>query len=193
MSRIVLLILISGLMACSAQTSTIHYYMLSPPAKNVDPLATTPKKTTLKLNKILLADYLKQSSLSMQVAQNKMYFSHQDIWAESLESAIFEALLIELNKDESRQFIGYITPSLNKQNAELTVKVDHFHPTDQSTVVVSGYFWISSLKTSDRLEIPYLISLPLYEDGYSHAVLKQRELLQLLAQQIQQELGKLDL
>jgi uncharacterized protein len=193
MRYLVLLVLAFGLMACSAKPLKMNYYMLYTPLQTLDNISPNANATKIRLNKILLADYLKQSSLTMQINQNEMFFSRQDVWAESLQSSIYNAMLAELNQDKDRQFIAYIAPSNGKQTNEVTLQFDHFHATDQSTVIASGHFWINVSTTHAPIEKSFLLSLPLHEDGYSHAVIQQRALLHLLAAEIQQEIVKLDL
>ncbi|MDP5130029.1 MAG: ABC-type transport auxiliary lipoprotein family protein [Paraglaciecola sp.] len=193
MRQMTILLFIFSLIACSAPVNKVNYYMLYVPTNVSDPSSQANKSIKVRLNKIVLADYLKQSGLSMQINQNQMYFSRHDLWAESLEAAIAKVLLIDLNKSEHMQIIGYNSPLLEQNMMELNVQIDHFYPTDRSTVLVSGAFWITSAKAEKELEQPFFFQLPLSKDGFTHAVEQQRALLQLVAQQIQQELSTLDI
>jgi uncharacterized protein len=192
MSRIVLFIIVFGLVACSSPAPKVSYYLLYTPLPLNDSESQIPKNKKIVLNKIVLANYLKQSNLVMQINQNQMYFARQDVWAESLESSIFNALLADLNQNSTIQFNSVLAPNIEQKRTELTVQFDHFHATDKSTVVGSGHFWINLPTSNEVIETPFFFSLPLQEDGFSHAVLQQRELLHLLALNIQQVIDQLE-
>lgn len=189
MQRILVLLLVIILMGCSSKPAKVNYYMLYTPSHSSDNITPGVKAQKVTLNKLLLADYLQQSSLAMQYNQNQIYFSPKDVWAEGLQSSIFNVLLAELNQNEKRQFNAYQTPYKDGNNTEVTVQIDHFHATDQSTVVSSGYFWIDLPTGQEPIKKAFHISLPVKEDGYSNAVLQLKAVLHELAQQIQQELG----
>lgn len=192
MRFIALFLLLSGLLACGAQPQqSVNYYLLYTPSQQADAVTFSAKAKKVWLNKVVVADYLKQSSLTMQVNENQMYFSRQDVWAESLDSAIYKALLTDLNKDAKRQFVGDAGNGAGKIQPSVTVQFDYFHATDQSTVIASGHYRINLPAGEDPIEKPFFLTLPLSEDGYAHAVSQQRKLIPLLAQQIQQELTDL--
>tara|TARA_R110000868_G_scaffold403115_3_gene680000 strand:- start:19 stop:618 length:600 start_codon:yes stop_codon:yes gene_type:complete len=187
MKHILLSLLIAGLSACSSKPVDMNYYLLSP-AQAVMPSNQINKTHQVKVNKIVLADYLKQSSIVMQINDNQMYFSRQNLWAESLENAISNALLRELNQSSTTQFNGHQIADNKSIRAVLTLHIEHFHATDKSTVISSGRYWLLEPNSQQTIEKTFYFSLPLEHDGFSHAISQQRLLLNLLAQDIQQQL-----
>ena len=187
MKRLILCVLLMTLMACSSKPLNLNYYVLATPQLETwssNPAARQP----IVLQPVLLADYLKQSSLVMQIADHQMYFSRQDIWAERLDKAIQKTLLEDLNHSQHYQYRAY--PGLHTESnaLSLSVQIDYFHPTFKSTVVSSGRYWIVDPSKQKSLEKTFYLSLVLEQDGYAHAVQQQRELLRLLATEIQQSI-----
>ena len=187
MKALLLCVLLMILTACSSKPLNLNYYLLSTP-QAAAPSQHSVAQPQIILQPVLLADYLKQSSLVMQIAEHQMYFSRQDIWAERLDKAIQKTLLEDLNRSQHAQFRAYPGLSGESDTLSLTVQIDYFHPTFNSTVVSAGRYWIVDPAGQHSLEKPFYLSLKLTQDGYAHAVEKQRELLQLLATEIQQSL-----
>ena len=192
MKALLLSVLLMTLMACSSKPLNLNYYVLSTPQAAV-PNQHSVSRVQIILQPILLADYLKQSSLVMQIAEHQMYFSRQDIWAERLDKAIQKTLLEDLNRSQHAQFRAYPGLAGESNTLSLTVQIDYFHPTFNSTVVSAGRYWIVDPSSQQSLEKTFYLSLKLTQDGYAHAVEKQRELLQLLANEIQQNLESSEL
>jgi uncharacterized lipoprotein YmbA len=190
MKRFLLSLLVAGLSACSSKPLDINYYVLSPPQPMLQ-MVHKENARQVKVNKILLADYLKQSSIALQVDDNKMHFSRQDVWAENLEIAILNSLLRDLNQDTSTQYTSYQTLNQAAENISLTLQIEFFHATDKSTVISAGRYWLFDVAKQQNVEVPFYLSLSLKQDGYSHAISQQRELIRLLAQKIQFDLDKL--
>lgn len=179
-------ILFIALTACSSKALRVNYYLLysaEPVSVNV-----TEKTQDIVLNEIILADYLKQSSLAMKIANNKLYFSRQDVWAESLQTAISSALLNDLNVNSAIQFNSYRAPTPKKNGNQITLQIDHLYSTQQSSVEMSGRYWLHLNGNVGSVEFPFYLQLPLKQDGYSHAVSQQRDLITLLANKILQDL-----
>ncbi|WP_340680408.1 ABC-type transport auxiliary lipoprotein family protein [Paraglaciecola sp.] len=191
MKHLLLSLLVAGLSACSSKPLDVNYYVLSPPQPVLQSNQNNYTKQ-VKLNKILLADYLRQSSIALQVDDNKMHFSRQDVWAESLDMAILNALLMDLNQNTNTSFSSYLSPDNQADSTTLTLQIEHFHATDKSTVVSSGRYWLFDPVKQQKFESPFYFSLSLQQDGYSHAISQQRQLIRLLADKIQLDLAKFD-
>ena len=190
MKYILLSVLLAGICACSSKPLDVNYYVLSPP-RAVEQLGDTNKTQQVTVNKIVIADYLKQSSIAMQIGENKMYFSRQDVWAESLQGAISNAMLGDLNQSPNTQYHNDQRPDSNVTGTTLTLHIEHFHATDKSTVIASGRYWLVNQGNELKIAKPFFFSLALEQDGYSHAITKQRQLLRLLAQDIHHEVDRL--
>lgn len=188
MFRLSVLVMLVSLAACSSKPLRVNYYLLYTAEPNSQ--SQVQKTKQIVLNEIILADYLKQSGLAMKLDQNKIYFSRQDVWAESLQSSIFGALLNDLNQAPDIQFITSHEASTDIKPPSITVKVDHFYATQNSTVETSGRYLLSDESRHINIETPFYFKLELQQDGYSHAVSQQRQLVNLLAQNILLDLNK---
>lgn len=192
MKRLILCLLVMTLTACSSKPLSLNYYVLSTPlastSQAVTPTGVLAAQTHVLLQPVLLADYLNQSSLVMQIADHQMYFSRQDIWAERLDKAIQKTLLQDLNHSQRHQYRAYPGVNTESNPLSLTVQIDYFHATFKSTVALAGRYWITDPRTQKSVEKTFNFSQVLKQDGYSHAVQQQRELLRLLATEIQQSL-----
>ena len=67
-------------------------------------------------------------------------------------------------------------------------EVDSFQPTNESRVVTSGRYWITSANTNNRQKSNLTRTLKI--DGYGHAVDVLRDTLETLAQQISDEVQR---
>lgn len=180
-------ILFSLLSACTSQPLVVNYYLLHTPAADAKTATTQPHPDRLVvLEKAQVADYLRQSNLVMQVGQNELYFSKQDIWAQDLQSAFQEALVQDLNQSLERNYVLDNSPFASSATTNLEIKLEHFHATDASTVVTSGKYWLNS-HNGQLAEHHFYFELALEQDGYAHSVKKLRQLVELIATQIQKD------
>jgi uncharacterized lipoprotein YmbA len=176
--------------ACTAPAQKVNYYLLHSAIEAKESAAPDDSKTVV-LEKIQLTDYLKQSSLVMQLQQHELYFSRLDLWAEKLDTGIASAMLADLNQASSdMRFIQYTSPQALRSDYRLIVQVEHFLATDTSQAIVSGRYWMVDQKTNQPLLTEtFYLNTALELDGYAHAVEKLRELLGNLSKNIQLEMS----
>jgi len=194
-------------MSCTSNPLSVRYYLLHTPDNKVSSttLETTAIKTTAVKTKPItvlrlldVADYLRQSSLVMQVNQHELYYSRQDVWAEKLHSSFYKALLQDLNTSGQRYYVASSSPNAINAVAAITVKLEHFHSTDASTVVSSGRYWLSANdpqtdknKDLNQSSHSFFFESQLKQDGYAHAVAQLRTLVVSLSQQIETDIAAL--
>ena len=130
------------LQACTSAPDNVNYYLLHTAGE--ENLANKPTQSPkIVLAKIMLADYLRQNSLVLQVNKNQLYYSALDIWAENLESGISKALLTDLNRQTGNyQYMRYAAPDSESASHELIVEMEHFLATNDSKVIGSGNYWL---------------------------------------------------
>ncbi|MFQ3236037.1 MAG: putative lipoprotein YmbA [Paraglaciecola sp.] len=174
------------LFACAAPVSTIQYYVLNT-ADDVAPAAKIGQQNLIMLASVQLADHLNKINLVMRVAENKLYYSEQDVWAQSLQTGIYNALLSDLNSQaEQSHYIALNSPNTKHANKRLIVEFSHFMPTDQSQVIASGQYWLVDSNDLSNTGVSHHFSYTksLHQDGYAHAVTQLNALLDLLSQDI---------
>jgi len=188
---------IALLTSCASAPLSVRYYLLHTPENKVHNSSDESKPIAV-LQSLQVADYLRQASLVMQVAEHELYYSRQDVWAEQLESSFYKALIQDLNASDQRSYVAPSSPQAPDGTTTISIVLDHFHTTDKSTVVSSGHYWLSQndphaaknrkLATSSH---SFYFESPLQQDGYAHAVDRLRTLVNNLAQQIEKDISAL--
>lgn len=188
------LILISLLMCflsgCSTKPANkMSYYLLNEAASSDELSSESIKRIVVSVQDVRLSGYLDKDNLAMQLDEHRVYYSHQDFWAEPLETGVQKALLQDLNQHSSDvQFSEAKTPMIHPISAELIIEVEHFLATDKSSVILSGKYWVTQALGNQKQFKPlyqtFNYSLPLKEDGYGHAVAQMRQLITLLSSDI---------
>lgn len=193
---------IALLISCTSEPLSVRYYLLHTPESNVSniTLETQPikAKPIVVLQLLNVADYLRQSSLVMQVNQHELHYSRQDVWAEKLQSSFYKALLQDLNAIGQRNYIAATSPDSTFAMTTVSIQLEHFHATGASTVVSSGRYWMSVLdpetdKSKDRVTSnhTFFFESDLKQDGYAHAVEQLRTLIVSLSKKIEKDIAAL--
>ncbi|WP_299073584.1 ABC-type transport auxiliary lipoprotein family protein [uncultured Paraglaciecola sp.] len=185
------------LCSCTSAPVNIHYYLLHTPESH--PISINDaSKPTAALQPLSIADYLQQSSLVMQVNQNQLHYARQDLWAETLQSSFYKALLQDLNTYGQRNYMPYTPPYSAQTEVTISVQLDHFHVTDTSSVISSGRYTLSNPSSKDgnnrntaRSSHAFYFESELTQDGYAHAVEQLRSLVVLLSKQIEEDIAAL--
>ena len=174
------------LLSCSSAPLSVNHYLLhspTPPSTTIGDL----QKSSVTFDQVIIADYLRQVSLVIQMDDHKLYFSRQDIWAESLQTSFYKALKYDLNLSKNTMYVT--SHQSSEQEITLKVKLEHFHITNHSSVISSGTYMLLGNNTQG-VEKPFYFTLPLKQDGYPHAVSQLRKTVKTLAQQINQDIGQ---
>ena len=199
MTIISIIAMVLSLSACSSASNSTSYYILNNQvsAGAMNQARLTPndsierEKATVLLS-VHLADYLKSPYLVMQINEHKIEYATFHMWAEPLTDSSFNALLSDLNSTSTR-FKFKPEPQLRGSKdglqAQLSVKIDYFHVTAQSKVILSGHYEYinqqeTDVKVSQNIIRAFSFEAPLLQDGYSDSVAQMRGLVTKLAKQI---------
>ncbi len=179
-----LIIVLLGLMACGSNPLEDHYYSLVLAADDVTaPVRTEETTAHLIVGPVRLPEYLNRRGLAIQIDANQIQTANHHFWAEPLEEAISKVLVRDIADLASGVTVdrdaGRWTDS---GDCRLRIEFDKFHATDQSRVVSSGRYWVSSSDADVKQE--FAVTQTLSADGHAHAVAALRRSLRTLATQI---------
>ncbi len=181
---ITLMLLLSG---CSVKpTEKVNYYLLNSVPAESHNIARKTGEHVIAVAEIRLADYLKQTNLTMQLQTHQLYFSKNHFWAESLQTGIQKALISDLNAGtDSASFVDASSEAAIRPTSKINISVDHFVTTHDSKVVMSGQFWFKQSGANNTSQLQHFhYTADLQQDGFPHAVFKLRELLKRLSDDI---------
>jgi len=181
-SALALSTLVVFLSSCSSNSELpleTNYYLL-----NSQYLA----KNSVNINKTVVVEvlelpaYLDQPQLVMQLNIHQLHYARFDVWAEPLQAGFTKALINDLNlNNNSIQFITDELKSNKKSGDKLIVRIDCFHPSTASKVVLSGVFWTENNERQNIIQQHFSFELLLNEDGYTHAVAQMRQLVSMMS------------
>lgn len=196
------------LFSCAeAPSSKVTSYLLNTPEFNKSVVQSLQKITMaehenrLILDDIVLPEYLKQPSLVMLVSGNQLHYAHYHVWGESLEQGIKKTLTLFLNhlfgqQQLNQQQVGKLLVleknDVNK-TLHLSLEIDHFYPTDQGDVILTGRYWFngSSSKVNNlsykKNTVEFNFKQSIIANGYSQTVKQMHVLLGKLANNINQQ------
>jgi uncharacterized lipoprotein YmbA len=176
----VMALLISG---CSSNSKTpleTNYYLLN--SQHITNTSSNVDKTVL-VEVLELPAYLHQPQLVMQLNKHQLHYARFDMWAEPLQSGFTKALIRDLNiNDKSIQFVTDEFQLDDKEFNKLSIRVDYFHPSIASKVILSGVFWLNDDNSGQyKIQQPFTFELLLNEDGYTHAIEQMRQLVTMMS------------
>ena len=179
-----LIIVLLGLVACGSNPLEDHYYSLVLAADDVTaPVRTEETTAHLIVGPVRLPEYLNRRGLTMQIDANQIQTANHHFWAEPLEEAISKVLVRDIANLVSGVTVdrdaGRWTDS---GDCRLRIEFDKFHATDQSRVVSSGRYWVSSSDANIKQE--FAVTQTLSVDAHAYAVAALRRSLRTLATQI---------
>ncbi len=183
-SRFVPLLLALCLGACTSSPAAINYYMLhSPQAKQHKQPDTGPQ---VVLSDVQLPDYLMQRQLALQTSDTTLHFASQHVWSSPQDEDIRRLLSSGLRHDG----VAVFTPATNNvvgDVTKVTISIDDFIPTWQGELILKGEYVIEHPDDSSNLTT-FDYRTTLTQDGFAHSVVKMRELLARLSQQLSNDL-----
>lgn len=174
---------------CSSNPASQSQYYLLNNQQAVGEIneSDSSEKQILLLKIKELPRYLNQANLVLQRDQHQLHYAHHHMWAEPLHTGFSKALFADLNNNsKNKVFIESSAEANLEKLTALVIKVNHFHPTYQSKVILTGQYWLST--TGDNNSLPtkknFHLEVDLQQDGYGHSVEKMRELIQLFSTQV---------
>lgn len=182
-----------GLAACSSQAQlSVNYYILDHELAAYQQSSSTAKHNPDKqivLSQVRLAKYLEQSQLTILQNNHQLYYTSQHVWSEQLKHAIARALVNDFNTaSNDYHLVLKNEPTSHDSRYQLQLQLDHLVATDDSEVILAGKFWLLDHQKNKKGELvassPFYFSKDLSENGFSHSVKQQRQLLKQLANRI---------
>jgi uncharacterized lipoprotein YmbA len=181
-STLALSTLVVFLSSCSSNSDIpleTNYYLLN--SQNLAKNLVNINKTVV-VEVLELPAYLDQPQLVMQLNKHQLHYARFDEWAEPLQAGFTKALINDLNlNNNSIQFVTDELKSNKKSADKLIMRIDYFHPSTASKVVLSGVFWTENNKSQNIIQQQFSFELLLNEDGYTHAVAQMRRLVSMMS------------
>jgi uncharacterized lipoprotein YmbA len=183
--------LVALIAACSsARPLDTSYYRLTPEHLATG-AAATPRPTVV-LEKVSLAQFLRQTGMVLQTGSHEIQISKTHLWAETLEQALPRALAIALRQHSGEyDFLIANTDYVAGADRRIRVSFDSFHANTNGEVTAAGHFQIidggnqqTAAPTHD-----FRFTETLTEDGYSQVVDRLLDTLDELATLIVQDLA----
>lgn len=180
--RILLLFSALPLFACTSSTPapTMQYYLLDT-ASNKAPTDAVEDWVSIEL--ISLPDYLNQHSLVMLIDDHKMEVARFHSWADHLANSI-----VRVAEYESNRILREHTALTSCRACyDLHLSIEHFYPSVQGDVFLSGYFQYTNTQGKTR-RVRFSIKDEMRQDGYQEAVRTMRQMLVFLSMQMVQDI-----
>jgi uncharacterized lipoprotein YmbA len=157
------------LAACSTTTQApdTTYYLF-----DAEPMAQKQKsaEARIRLNQVNIPDYLSTNQLVMRDSGHILIKANYHSWADSLDEAIQRALMNDLNNlNLQNEFVAWCD-----ECAELSVTIEHFYPSSNGKLLLSGFFEISGKDGMHKISRFQLVD-ELSSDGYANAVKQMRK------------------
>ena len=174
----------SLLLGCSLNkpTPAMTYHLLD---HEQTKLAQRLPEARVALSKVRLTDYLLKPNLVMRRDNNQLALANYHHWAEPLDKAVQRIIISNLN--QQNQDYGIV--SYCRECTQVSLHVEHFYPTEQGQVVLSGYFVIGQGQEPDVVEY-FSLAGTQAGAGYAASVEVMRTLLDQLSSQISMTLNK---
>lgn len=133
----------------------------------------------VRIEVVSLPDYLNQSSLVMLVDEHKMEVARFHSWADRMDESIESVTEYETN----RILLEGNIESVCKLCYDLRLSIEHFYPTSQGDVFLTGYFeYTDALENVKRAR--FNLRDEMLEDGYQEAVKTMRRMLVSLSEEL---------
>lgn len=168
--------------SCSTKNpNKVSYYLLDPNPSVSNQLHTKDAQL-VRIQAIKLPSYLDKANLVMLDSNNKLVFANYHSWADNFSSAIYRVITNDLNASQHKKLFV----SDCKDCSSLKISIEHFYPTEQGEVILSGKYLFR--QHNKELRNGFFLKENLEIDGYIHSVNKQRLLLKKLAAEINQQI-----
>lgn len=175
------------LCACTSAPVTIEYYRLGASVDSKpSPKTGEDAETSVLLERVQLAGFLRQPGLVIQRGKNQLHLSKTHLWAEQLDQALPKVLQAKLQQLSSG-YIYHLNPlrGLEPTDYRLSVRIDSLHASDEGEVIAEGRYQLISAKRLNKMTVRHFsFKRDLDQDGHSHAVAKIESLIELIAEDI---------
>ena len=186
-----LLLICSGLIAlvsCATPSPSLNYYLLDSGVGSTSIVGTAEQNKNERLvlvGDVTLGEFLRQSSLLVELDDNEMHFAMNHVWAEPLVEQIPKVLLKDLRRSNTEfHFERETSEWFGKEVYSVKIQIDQFHPNAKQEVVMSGRYWVTDIGSGQTKEKEFFLSDTLTEDNYGHAIVKMRRLITVLSESL---------
>ena len=186
-----LLLICSGLIAlvsCATPSPSLNYYLLDSGVGSTSIVGTVEQNKNERLvlvGDVTLGEFLRQSSLLVELDDNEMHFAMNHVWAEPLVEQIPKVLLKDLRRSNTEfHFERETSEWFGKEVYSVKIQIDQFHPNARQEVVMSGRYWVTDIGSGQTKEKEFFLSDTLTEDNYGHAIVKMRRLITVLSESL---------
>tara|TARA_B100000767_G_scaffold186621_1_gene174083 strand:- start:44 stop:625 length:582 start_codon:yes stop_codon:yes gene_type:complete len=186
-----LLLICSGLIAlasCATPSPSLNYYLLDSGVGSTSIVGTAEQNKNERLvlvGDVTLGEFLRQSSLLVELDDNEMHFAMNHVWAEPLVEQIPKVLLKDLRRSNTEfHFERETSEWFGKEVYSVKIQIDQFHPNAKQEVVMSGRYWVTDIGSGQTKGEDFFLSDTLTEDNYGHAIVKMRRLITVLSESL---------
>lgn len=182
--------LLLTLTACStAVEPPLSYYRLD---ESATAISAPVDARTLVIDRVGVADFLRQTGMVLQLGSNELQISRQHRWAEGLEEALPRALQHQLqSKTQDYRVLLSGTDFIANTDTSLRIQIDSFHLLDNGEALLSGQYQLIDDDARAELKADsFRLVADLQQDGYPHAVQQLQGLLGQLASRIAEQLPR---
>ena len=186
-----LLLICSGLIAlvsCATPSPSLNYYLLDSGVGSTSIVGTAEQNKNERLvlvGDVTLGEFLRQSSLLVELDDNEMHFAMNHVWAEPLVEQIPKVLLKDLRRSNTEfHFERETSEWFGKEVYSVKIQIDQFHPNARQEVVMSGRYWVTDIRSGQTKGEDFFLSDTLTEDNYGHAIVKMRRLITVLSESL---------
>ena len=186
-----LLLICSGLIAlvsCATPSPSLNYYLLDSGVGSTSIVGTAEQNKNERLvlvGDVTLGEFLRQSSLLVELDDNEMHFAMNHVWAEPLVEQIPKVLLKDLRRSNTEfHFERETSEWFGKEVYSVKIQIDQFHPNARQEVVMSGRYWVTDIGSGQTKGEDFFLSDTLTEDNYGHAIVKMRRLITVLSESL---------
>lgn len=182
--RISLLIISTLLLAaCSGEPIKYNHYLLR---------ADVPAEATRQMNSegillthVRVATYLNEPGLVLETNEGQINTAQLHLWAEPLRHSLHKFLADEITT-ASGQDIYMTRNGISSPSAELSIKIDQLHGTNDGEALIVAGWAVSTMVDGKKTKAAYQFAKrsTLQSDGYEALVASEKLLLQELAKEI---------
>jgi len=188
--RMITLFLLVLLVGCRSAEMPLTWYVLAPtPATALAAPTPVDSGPALVIERIELAEFLRQAGLVLQTGPQQLQLSRQHLWAQGLDEALPRLLLQELQRQTAQHRILLATDHAQAPAWRLRLQLDAFHALDSGEVVCAGRFQLIDTATGNSRVREFHLREGLQDNGHAHAVGQLAGLTRELAVLVARELA----
>lgn len=179
---------------CTTPSKTTSFYTLNEPEKPENVTYQVSNQKMLLIERISLADYLRQSGIVVKNTNNKVSLSSNHRWAEGLESSLSRVIRSQLEHKLSHFRVENLDMQWQEKiDLRMKIEVGNFElDNTENKAVLGGRFWLLGEHGKLLRSRQFLIRKPLDTNGFEHAVSKLEAALEDLAEQMVEEINSLN-